>query len=54
MTQEGIKAFGTQWKVADVKIIEVPAIPGAMPKYKTTYKSSRGRVMPPSTTPNGK
>ena len=37
MTQEGIKAFGTQWKVADVKIVEVPAIPGAMPKYKTTY-----------------
>ena len=37
MTQEGIKAFGTQWKVADVKIVEVPAIPNAMPKYKTTY-----------------
>ncbi len=37
MTQDGIKAFGTQWKVADVKIVEVPAIPNAMPKYKTTY-----------------
>jgi gluconolactonase len=37
MTQEGITAFGTQWKVSDVKIIEVPAIQGAMAKYKTTY-----------------
>jgi gluconolactonase len=37
MTQEGITAFGTQWKIADVKIVEVPAIQGAMPQYKTTY-----------------
>jgi gluconolactonase len=37
MTQDGIAAFGTKWKIADVKIVEVAAIQGAMPKYKTTY-----------------
>jgi gluconolactonase len=37
MTQDGIATFGTQWKIADVKIVEVPAIPNAMPHYKTTY-----------------
>ena len=37
MTQDGITAFGTQWKISDVKIVEVPAIKDAMPKYKTTY-----------------
>jgi sugar lactone lactonase YvrE len=30
-------ALGAQWKVSDVKIVEVPAIQGAMPQYKTTY-----------------
>ncbi len=39
MTQDGIAAFGTQWKVMDVKIVEVPAIPNAMPQYKTTYNT---------------
>ena len=37
MTQDGITAFGTQWRISDVKIVEVPAIKDAMPKYKTTY-----------------
>jgi len=37
MTQPGIATLGGQWKVADVKIVEVPAIPNAMPAYKTTY-----------------
>src|SRR5258705_1800006 len=37
MTQDGITAFGTQWRISDVKIVEVPAIKDAMPQYKTTY-----------------
>jgi gluconolactonase len=37
MTAPGSAALGAQWKVSDVKIVEVPAIQGAMPQYKTTY-----------------
>jgi gluconolactonase len=37
MTAEGSAAFGAQWKVSDVKIVEVPAIQGALPQHKTTY-----------------
>ncbi len=37
MTAQGSAAFGAQWKVMDVKIVETPAIKGAMPQYKTTY-----------------
>src|SRR5947199_7056924 len=37
MTAAGSAALGAQWKVSDVKIVEVPAIQGAMPQYKTTY-----------------
>jgi gluconolactonase len=37
MTADGSAAFGAQWRVMDVKIVEVPAIPNAMPQYKTTY-----------------
>src|SRR5882724_11135596 len=37
MTAQGSATFGAQWKVSDVKIVEVPAIKGAMPQYKTTY-----------------
>jgi gluconolactonase len=37
MTADGSATFGAQWKVMDVKIVEVPAIPNAMPQYKTTY-----------------
>jgi hypothetical protein len=32
-----VRQLGAQWKVSDVKIVEVPAIQGAMPQYKTTY-----------------
>jgi gluconolactonase len=37
MSAAGAAALGAQWKVSDVKIVEVPAIQGAMPQYKTTY-----------------
>jgi gluconolactonase len=37
MTVQGSAAFGAQWKVSDVKIIEVPAIQGTMSQSKTTY-----------------
>src|SRR3954452_11782565 len=37
MTTQGAAALGAQWRVSDVKIVEVPAIQGAMPQYKTTY-----------------
>ena len=37
MTAQGSAALGAQWRVSDVKIVEVPAIQGAMPQYKTAY-----------------
>ncbi len=37
MTPEGIAAFGSQWKTMEAKIVEGPAIPNAMPGYKTSY-----------------
>src|SRR5882672_3714485 len=37
MSAAGAAALGARWKVSDVKIVEVPAIQGAMPQYKTTY-----------------
>src|SRR5436305_12373317 len=37
MTAPGATALGAQWRVSDVKIVEVPAIQGAMPQYKSTY-----------------
>jgi hypothetical protein len=37
MTAQGAAAFGAQWKVSDVKIVEVPAIPGTQSQSKTTY-----------------
>ena len=37
MTLEGSAIFGAQWKTREAKIIEVPAIPDAMPEFKTTY-----------------
>ena len=47
MTAPGSAALGAQWRVADVKIIEVPAIQGAMPQFKTTYNSHApaGRIL---------
>src|SRR3989454_12063276 len=37
MTLEGSAMFGAQWKTKEAKIIEVPAIPDAMPEFTTTY-----------------
>ena len=40
LTADGMAAFGAQWKSMDVKIIEGPALPNAMPGYKTSYDIS--------------
>jgi gluconolactonase len=37
MTADGMAAFGAQWKTMEAKIVEGPALPGAMPGYKTSY-----------------
>jgi gluconolactonase len=37
MTPAGSAAFGARWKTLEAKIVEAPAIPGAMPEYETTY-----------------
>jgi gluconolactonase len=37
MTAEGSAALGAQWKVSDVRIVEVPAIPDTVTTFKTTY-----------------
>jgi gluconolactonase len=37
MTAAGSAAFGARWKTVEAKIVEVPAIPDAMPEFKTTY-----------------
>jgi hypothetical protein len=37
MTLDGAALFGAQWKTKEAKIIEVPAIPDAMPEFTTTY-----------------
>jgi gluconolactonase len=44
MTNEGSGAFGVQWRVADVRIIEVPAAINK-DRYKTTYQLEP-RAMP--------
>src|SRR5258707_15636996 len=38
LTADGMAAFGAQWKHMEVKIIEGPALPNAMPDYKTSYE----------------
>jgi gluconolactonase len=40
LTAEGMTAFGAQWKHMEAKIVEGPAIPNAMPGYKTSYDIS--------------
>ena len=40
MTEEGIGAFAAQWKSMEVKIVEGPALQGALPGYKTSYDIS--------------
>jgi gluconolactonase len=37
MTPEGVAAFGAQWRNMEAKIVENPALPDAMPGYKTSY-----------------
>jgi gluconolactonase len=37
MTADGMAAFGGQWKHMEAKIVEGPALPAAMPGYKTSY-----------------
>ena len=37
MTAEGITALGGRWKTMEAKIVEGPALPNAMPGYKTSY-----------------
>ena len=44
MTNEGSGAFGVQWRVADVRIVEVPAAINK-DRYKTTYQIEP-RAMP--------
>jgi gluconolactonase len=36
-TADGMVAFGAQWKHMEAKIVEGPALPAAMPGYKTSY-----------------
>jgi hypothetical protein len=43
MTLEGSAMFGAQRKTREAKIIEVPAIPEAMPAFTTTYDIDRHR-----------
>ena len=37
LTAEGMAAFSAQWKHIEAKIVEGPALQGAMPGYKTSY-----------------
>ena len=37
MTADGMAAFGAQWKHMEAKIVEGPALEGAIPGYKTSY-----------------
>jgi gluconolactonase len=40
MTPDGMAAFGAHWKHMEAKIVEGPALQGAMPAYKTSYDIS--------------
>jgi gluconolactonase len=40
MTADGMSAFRAQWKTMEAKIVEGPALPNAMPGYKTSYDIS--------------
>src|SRR5262245_57934592 len=37
MTGDGIAGLGGRWKTMEAKIVEGPALPNAMPAYKTSY-----------------
>jgi gluconolactonase len=40
MTADGMAAFSARWKHMEAKIVEGPALPAAMPGYKTSYDIS--------------
>jgi gluconolactonase len=40
MTVDGMAAFGARWKTLEARIVEGPALSGAMPGYKTSYDLS--------------
>ena len=40
LTAEGMAAFGAQWRHMEAKIVEGPALQGALPGYKTSYDIS--------------
>jgi gluconolactonase len=40
MTADGMAAFSAQWKHMEAKVVEGPALQGAMPGYKTSYDIS--------------
>jgi len=40
ITADGAAALGAKWKAMEAKIVEVPALPNAMPAYETTYDIS--------------
>src|SRR5215471_20072964 len=40
LTADGMAAFGAQWKHMEAKIVEGPALQGALPGYKTSYDIS--------------
>jgi len=40
MTADGMAALGAQWKHLEAKIVEGPALPAAMPGYKSSYDIS--------------
>ncbi len=37
MTADGMAPFGAHWKTMEARIVEGPALPAAMPAYKTSY-----------------
>src|ERR1700693_525916 len=37
LTADGMAAFGAQWRSVEAKIVEGPALQGAMPQFKTSY-----------------
>ena len=54
MTQEGAALLGAQWRVTDIKIVEVPAAVNK-DRYKTTYQiEPRAMGVRTSTIPNGR
>jgi gluconolactonase len=40
MTEDGMAAFSARWKHMEARIVEGPALPAAMPGYRTSYDIS--------------